>query len=190
MKQHLRTISGETVHRESTNAVFFISQQPFWINAKTVLCFLSIQHEIDTGPLLKTAFSTGKQVFVPKTINDRLQFFQIQNAQGPWHCGAYTIREPKIDQASDMLNMTNFPALILVPGLAFDRRGNRLGRGKGCYDRFCAELTEQGSVYRTVGLCFSSQIVDHVPTETYDIKMDTIVTGNFVLIVTEQPDIS
>lgn len=71
------------------------------------------------------------------------------------------------------------PTVLLIPGLAFDTSGNRLGRGKGHYDKFLAKFSKKPTC---IGLCFDSQLVDKVPTDTHDIKMDYVCTPKAGLI--------
>jgi 5-formyltetrahydrofolate cyclo-ligase len=82
------------------------------------------------------------------------------------------------------LGPADFPILIILPGLAFDREGNRLGRGKGFYDRFLASLESNGTRgarqrrYRSVGLCMETQIVPRLPVTPRDIPMNALYTGS------------
>jgi 5-formyltetrahydrofolate cyclo-ligase len=151
-----------------------IGELPCWKQHGSVLLFLSVKYEIDTSPLLERAFYDGKDVFVPKIIDDKLRFFQIveYDLNGRWETGAFGIREPASRMA---LSPSHFPCLILTPGLAFDRNGGRLGRGKGYYDRFFAELDAQNLPYFSVGLCMPSQIVDRVPAKPWDKRMDAVL---------------
>jgi 5-formyltetrahydrofolate cyclo-ligase len=164
-----------------------IGDFPCWYQYKTFLFFLSMKYEIDTMPLLKHAFYDKKNVFVPKIINDKLKFFQISehDLHGQWDIGAFGIREPI---SRKMLLLEDFPCLIITPGLAFDRNGNRLGRGKGYYDRFFAELDMHTMSYFSIGLCMPSQIVDRVPAETWDKKMDAIWDNSRVTVTHEPHD--
>jgi 5-formyltetrahydrofolate cyclo-ligase len=136
-----------------------------------------MKYEIDTGFLLERAFHDGKNVFVPKIINDKLQFFQIfeHELNGQWEAGAFGIREPRDPDSRRALSPSHFPCLIITPGLAFDRNGNRLGRGKGYYDRFFTELDAQNLRYFSAGLCMPSQIVERVPAKPWDKKMDIVL---------------
>jgi 5-formyltetrahydrofolate cyclo-ligase len=181
MKRRLKALPPETYAREGEGAVSRIQDLPRWEGCGTVLLFLSMDDEIDTGPLLSLAFSRGKRVFLPKLREDGgLRFFRAPGAAGPWRDGAFHIREPLTGDPGDLLGQADFPALIIVPGRAFDRRGNRLGRGKGCYDRFFAELDSPAMPaisYTTVGLCLETQIVPQVPAEIWDKKMDFLCTG-------------
>ena len=136
--------------------------------------------EIDTQPLLEMALKEGKKVFVPRVQAGKLIFFPILSLDGPWSKGPFGIREPvcpaeKTGEETAILQ--DFPALILAPGLAFDREGNRLGRGGGYYDRFFAELDNSGREYTALGLCMDFQIVSAVPTGENDKKVHGLLTG-------------
>jgi 5-formyltetrahydrofolate cyclo-ligase len=168
-----------------------------------MLIFLSIRREIDTLPLLEGALEGGKRVFAPRLEGEKLVFYRIRSAAGPWERGPFGIREPGRDTAGAFppvspqasgreapLLAADFPALILVPGLAFDYAGRRLGRGRGYYDRFLAELEAAGRPYRTLGLCTGCQLVPEVPVDGWDKKMDCLCTGEALLSIrgsTEAP---
>jgi 5-formyltetrahydrofolate cyclo-ligase len=94
-----------------------------------------------------------------------LNFSSISD--NPWEMNSFGIMEPV---PKDPLAPADFPALIITPGLAFDRQGNRLGRGKGFYDRFLKEL--KGLEYKAAGLCIDIQVVPAVPVEQWDRKVD------------------
>jgi 5-formyltetrahydrofolate cyclo-ligase len=187
IKARLSSLPPEQFHAEGLRAAAFIQTLPVWTQCDTVLLFLSVglcgsngaiapgvmECEIDTRPLLDTAFRAGKRIFVPRIEGENMTFIRIESPDGPWLTGPYGIREPIIDD-SGRLSPADFPALIIVPGLAFDRSGGRLGRGKGYYDRFFAELDAASHGYTTLGLCMASQIVSAVPTENQDKKMDGV----------------
>jgi 5-formyltetrahydrofolate cyclo-ligase len=148
-----------------------------WSRHSTILLFLSTTYEIDTNPLLETAFSCQKDVFIPKIIDNKMCFFQINSPSGPWEEGIFHIREPLMNSAP--LKSVHFPCLIMTPGIAFDKNGNRLGRGKGYYDRFFAETDDQNLPYFSLGLCMEAQIVAEVPIESWDKKMDAVWPASF-----------
>jgi 5-formyltetrahydrofolate cyclo-ligase len=159
------------------------SYQP-WRDAETVLLFLSAPGEIETAPLVDLAFQQGKKVFLPKVEGEIARFFRIESAAGPWQTGAFGIREPLIEGP---VLPEEFPpengerrggtVVLVAPGMAFDRQGNRMGHGKGYYDRFFARLDSLGLPYLAVALCMEQQIIPQVPTESWDKKMDAICTG-------------
>jgi 5-formyltetrahydrofolate cyclo-ligase len=83
---------------------------------------------------------------------------------------------------SPALSPADFPALIIVPGLAFDRKGNRLGRGKGYYDRFLAGLARDGLPFTAAGLCLETRLLPEIPAGDLDRKMDLICTGTKIIL--------
>ena len=106
-----------------------------------------------------------------------MRFYRIRSADGPWTTGAYDIREPQDCTGETLFRPEDGPALIATPALAFDRGGNRMGRGAGYYDRFFASLPPQGDFF-LCGFCLSVQIVDEVPMDTFDRKVNALCTAN------------
>jgi 5-formyltetrahydrofolate cyclo-ligase len=193
MKRRLAGLPPGCFTGAGEKAAALIAGLPVWRRGTSVLLFLSTNTEIDTTPLLARALAEGKKVFAPRVREDRIAFYPVISASGPWETGPFGIREPPLSasrwadagtpraRADFALKPENCPALIIVPGLAFDPDGNRLGRGKGYYDRFLAvcrralrELPEGGVC--TIGLCLECQIVPQVPAEKHDKKTDALCT--------------
>jgi 5-formyltetrahydrofolate cyclo-ligase len=185
LRRQLADLSPEIFRDEGIRAAEYMAVYPAWMNAETVLLFLSAPGEIETAPLLDLAFKQGKKVFLPKVEGDIARFFRIKSADGPWQTGAFGIREPLIGGLSE-----EFPppageihtpgekaALMVVPGMAFDKQGNRMGHGKGYYDKFFAKLDGFGAPYIRAALCLEQQILPEVPTDPWDKKMDAICSG-------------
>jgi len=143
---------------------------PEFQKAKGIGAFASIPHEINTYPILEGAISNGKKIYLPKVVKQKTHFdyFPVTDLKN-LKPGPYGILEPTEphNAAWEELDM------VLVPGLAFDRHGNRLGFGKGYYDRVLPLLKRSCLV---VGLGYSFQIVPHVPTTDKDIPMQAILT--------------
>jgi 5-formyltetrahydrofolate cyclo-ligase len=169
-----------------------------WDRYETLLVFLSTRFEIDTAPVLEAAFNLDKAVFAPKITGRDIVFYRLvpgfvsagggrrfSGAEGLRSSGPFGIREPA---AGRSLEAADFPALVLTPGLAFDRGGRRLGRGKGYYDRFFAELDRKGLPYFAVGLCLGVQLLPLVPAESWDRGMDAVIAGRSGLLLTGRPD--
>jgi 5-formyltetrahydrofolate cyclo-ligase len=175
IKGVLAGLSPEEFRNEGSKAAAVLRQAPFWERYKTVLLFLSLKSEIDTFPLLETALKDGKKVFAPRTEGVCIRFYRVSSTRGPWRHGGFGIREPA--EADGALDEGDFPALIVTPGLAFDRRGRRLGRGGGCYDRFFAELDKAGRKYCAIGFCLEAQIKAEVPVEKQDKAVNGIVSS-------------
>lgn len=141
-------------------------QSEAYRNAKTIYGYLPYNQEVRTWDALRQAMLDGKQVAVPKVYGDEMKFIYItdfsQIATG--YCG---IPEPIIDEpvAEDKT------ALVLMPGLAFDREGHRIGYGGGFYDRFLSAEPK----HPTLALCYDFQIQESLPTEEFDIPVDAVI---------------
>lgn len=153
-----------------------LSLIPGWDDFCSVLAFISLPDEIDTQPVLETAFHAGKRVFVPRVEGESLEFRRIFPADDPGaFCrGCFGVREP---EGGQILDAEDFPVLAVVPGLAFDRNGGRLGRGGGYYDRFFAGLDAAGFPYTAAGFCVECQLVERVPVDLLDRIMDCVLVG-------------
>lgn len=137
-----------------------------WQSAGSVCAFASLRGEPDA----LDPWPQDKRVALPRVAGDELVFHWITGRE-ELLLGSFGILEPPAD-ASPAGNEFD---LILVPGLAFDLRGGRLGRGRGYYDRFLA-----GATGLRVGVCFEDQIVADVPLEPHDLRMDFVVTPSSI----------
>ncbi|MBL4697550.1 MAG: 5-formyltetrahydrofolate cyclo-ligase [Phycisphaerales bacterium] len=141
--------------------------------AATILAYAALPTEISLDPFITLALAEGKRICIP-TINwesKAMQPAQILNLDTDLEIGRYGVRTPL---PSCPLVEPNEINLILIPGLAFDRDFNRLGRGAGFYDRLIDSLPTPRPPL--VGVCFASQIVANVPTEPHDHPMDRVIT--------------
>ena len=139
---------------------------PLYEQAKTIYGYLPYNQEVRTVPMLQRALDDGKRVAVPKCYGDEMRFIyledlsQVENG----YCG---IPEPIADEpiADDPT------ALVLMPGMAFTQRGDRMGYGGGFYDKFLAAEPN----HPTLALCYDFQMVESIPTEEYDIPVDCVL---------------
>lgn len=138
----------------------------YYQNARTLYGYLSYNQEVLTLPILEQALRDGKQVAVPKVYGDTMKFIILHDLSriAP---GSYGIPEP----VEDGPVAQDETALVLMPGLAFDRHGNRMGYGGGFYDKFLAAEPE----HPTVALCYAFQMVEQIPTDSYDIPVDCVL---------------
>jgi len=189
IKKHLNTVSGEEFFVQGERAAALLRSSSVWSSYESIFLFLSIKSEIDTQALLKAALKEGKKVFAPRVEAGRLVFCPLLSPDGPWQKGPFGIREPAappgVSSGEGPAALNYFPALILTPGLAFDREGNRLGRGGGYYDRFFAELDGAGREYFALGFCMDFQLVDRVPAEEQDKKVNGLLTGTELITCPE-----
>ncbi|HEX6768444.1 MAG TPA: 5-formyltetrahydrofolate cyclo-ligase [Candidatus Binatia bacterium] len=142
----------------------------FYRAADTIAIYSPIQNEVDTGRLIDHALASGKRVFLPRWLGREFGFGQI-TARSQLVAGRLGILEPT--GATGLAGADNQNFLVFVPGLVFDARGNRLGRGAGYYDRLLGRFC--GSA-RIAGLAYEFQIVEAVPAQEWDYRMHFIVT--------------
>ena len=155
--------------------------------ASCVLSFVSYGTEIKTNQLLDIILNENKMLCLPRTENEKMEFYYINSDEDfseQTEIGEYGITVPKSNQ--DKLDINSIPdkTLIIIPGLAFDEQGNRLGKGKGYYDKFLAELlstSEKEKILGIVGYCYDFQIIDKVITEPNDIPVDYIISDKRIV---------
>ena len=139
-------------------------------SAKLVLCYVSLPDEIDTEALIEQAWRSGKEVAVP-VCTDRfgnMDFYRI-TALSDLKNSTFGVREPDTALCQKVTDFQE--AVCIVPGLSFDRKGSRLGYGKGYYDRFLKKYT-----LISIGLCYNSLILDTLPTDEFDVPVNIVVT--------------
>jgi len=132
--------------------------------AKSVSLYHALPGEVETAAFIEKWAET-KTIFLPTVEGNDLTFHTYKGKHA-LRRGAFGIMEPEGEDVS--MEQTD---LIIVPGIAFDRQRNRLGRGKGYYDRFLTALS-----IPKIGLCFDFQLVDKIPAEPFDIPVDMVVT--------------
>ena len=183
IKKRLKDVSPEEFRLQGDKAAAILRASQVWASHKTIFLFLSMKSEIETQSLLEAALSDGKKVFAPRVEDGRLVFYSILPAQGQFRRGPFGIKEPADGKPAET---GDFPALILTPGLAFDREGRRMGRGKGYYDRFFAELDHEAKQYHALGLCMDFQLIDKVPIGEHDKKVQSLLAGEEMHILIQQ----
>lgn len=144
---------------------------PLYQKADEIYCYVSFGDEVSTGMIMDTTWKLKKKLAVPKIIgNDYMEFYYI-DSPADLKRGYFNIMEPVITRKADAKN-----ALIIMPGVAFDRTGGRIGYGRGFYDAY---LKKHPDTIR-LALAFSMQITDTVPTEEHDIRPELIITEGTV----------
>lgn len=141
-----------------------------FINADSVFCYVSLPSEISTDSIINTALNFGKTVAVPYCVDNcgTMEFYQI-NSLDDLVSGSFNIREPDISTCKAYKDYDN--AICIVPAICFDKKGNRIGYGKGYYDRFLRKFTSA-----TIGLCYNEFIIDKIPADNFDMQVDYIIT--------------
>jgi len=153
---------------------------PDYLSARTVMAYLNLPSEVRTQPYVWAVQEQGRQVVVPYCEGDELGLFRLDSMH-ELAAGTLGILEPRIElraRAERRVEVAQLD-LILVPGVAFDRRGGRLGHGKGYYDRLLRRARRDTPL---VGLAFECQLVPAVPMLPHDVPVDKLVTEEAVYV--------
>jgi 5-formyltetrahydrofolate cyclo-ligase len=147
---------------------------PEYQSAKTVLYYLDVRTEVRTRHYLPTALGHGKKIAVPYCVDDVLHLFHLENMD-ELDIGMYKILEPKpeLRELKEKWVPIEEVDLVMVPGVAFDRTGARMGHGKGYYDKLLEHARPETPL---VALAFECQLFPEIPTQSHDIFMDKILT--------------
>ncbi len=148
---------------------------PEWPAAQNICCYLAEPTEVQTGQLLAAAWQANKKVWVPAYHPQQHYRYVPLERQTVLTVGHWNINEP----ANPLWQDPQAIDLALIPGLAFDSQGGRLGHGKGYYDSLLAEAALLPA--RKIGLAFDFQLQDKLPLEIWDVAMDIIVTDQSVI---------
>ncbi|MGL4572166.1 MAG: 5-formyltetrahydrofolate cyclo-ligase [Clostridium sp.] len=136
---------------------------------KQILIYIGFGSEINTKKLIEYALEDGKEVYVPKVIKEDMVFIRINNLEN-LVTSNYGILEPIGDKSDFNVDKLG---IVIMPGVAFDKHGNRIGYGGGYYDKFLNNNVING---KKIALLYSFQIIDSIPREEHDIKVDSLIT--------------
>lgn len=161
-----RAMTAQEIEGKSAALAKAFYETAEYKNAKTIYGYLPYNQEVRTTQMLAHALADGKQVAVPKVYGDEMKFILLSDLSQVAK-GYAGIPEPIADGpvAADPT------ALVLMPGLAFDPEGHRLGYGGGFYDKFLAAEPD----HPTLALCYDFQMLPHLDTESYDIPVDRVL---------------
>lgn len=169
MKELKAEISEIEKHAQSVRVFEKVESLPEFQAAKTVLIYWSMPDELPTHNFI-VKWSRQKQMLLP-IVKGNDMFAKPFSTKDQMVQGAYGIWEP--DAQREFIQKVD---LVIVPGIAFDKQKNRLGRGKGYYDRYFTN----GRVQKW-GICFDFQLMNKIPAEPFDIKMDKVITSSFTV---------
>ncbi len=175
IRKYIERQRGELVledKRIKDDKIFkFLIDSNLFKEAKVIFIYVSFDGEVDTHKIIAYALEQGKQVCVPKILkkSEGIQIMKIDEMSSLTP-GYYGILEPSED--SERINIDDVD-IIIMPGLAFDRYGGRIGYGGGFYDRLLADSTIQDN---RIALAYGFQVFDRIPTDEQDEKVDMIIT--------------
>ncbi len=164
---------SEEVWKKNTHIICDkVVTHPYFLEAEAVYCYVDYQREVGTSLIIEQAHMMGKKVAAPKIDGDDMRFYYF-NDFAELSEGYKGILEPRAERLA-----YDKHALVIMPGAAFDVYRNRIGYGKGFYDRF---LRDHPS-YRTMAIAFELQMVDEIPAECFDIRPDILITEERIYV--------
>jgi 5-formyltetrahydrofolate cyclo-ligase len=170
--KRLRSQSGPEKNRKDKAIEEKLFSLPEFSKARTIAFYISFGGEVDTTAPIDRALAMGKRVVVPVITGDDLEFYPIESREAGLAEGPYGILQPEI---RDLKPFSKEEIdLIVVPGVAFGKKGARLGRGKGFYDRFLGTLPCRA---KRIGLAYDIQIIEDLPVTLHDLPVDIVITN-------------
>ncbi len=177
-ESHARRNAQENKDELSRTVCERLAALPEYQNARTVMFYVDVRSEVRTRNYLSTALTSGKRIVVPYCLDGELELFLLENMD-ELALGSYRILEPKTELrtlANKKVDVSELD-LIIVPGVAYDRRGGRMGHGFGYYDKLMQHARLDTPL---VAFGFECQLFDEVPMLSHDIFMDKIITEKAV----------
>lgn len=167
IRETKRQFSDKELEELSLPIISRLLSHPKIVSSKTILMYYSLPDEVNTHHAVEQLIASGKTVLLPRVVDDENMEIRVYGTPDDLTPGHYGIMEPTGE------TYTNYEDIdvAVVPGMAFDPYGHRLGRGKGYYDRFLPKATR---AYK-IGVCFDFQKQETIPTDANDITMDCII---------------
>ncbi|MBR5725885.1 MAG: 5-formyltetrahydrofolate cyclo-ligase [Muribaculaceae bacterium] len=178
--KQLKAMTPVAVREVEADIVFkAIEEMPVWQQVQHILCYWSLPDELPTHKTVNRWLDAGKNIYLPRVKGDDLEIVPYHGAQSLDDNNKFHIGEP-VGDAVD----SSCLELIIVPAVALDGKRNRLGRGKGFYDRLLS-----ATHCPTIGVACDFQLVDEVPVEPHDHPLDCVVTSDTVIADEEKGDL-
>ena len=166
IREKKRAMTEDEIEYRSAKLAQLLYASDAYRNAQTIYGYLPYNQEVRTVPMLEQALRDGKRVAVPKVFGDEMKFLYLEDLTQVAK-GYAGIPEPIADEPEAQ----DRTALVLMPGLAFDPQGHRIGYGGGFYDKFLAAEPN----HPTLALCYEFQMLPELHTEEHDIPVDTVL---------------
>ncbi len=178
IRKHIKSILKSYSELEKSTKSDIIKNRLFneeaFKKAKVVMFYVSLKDEVDTYPMIDEALKAGKRICVPVILKEekRLIAGEIHNRIKDLESQHFGIYQPRQDRVKEI--PLDDIDLVVVPGVAFDKKNIRLGRGHGYYDRFLSGLPK---TTKTIGLAFDFQVVENLPQDPHDIPVSRTITA-------------
>jgi len=173
-----RSLSRREIEEKSDKIRNLLLSFSLFKKAKMILFYISLPKEVQTHRMIDDALKMGKRIAVPVVdfVERQIIPFEIKSSRCKLVKGPFNIYEP--DESQRYPVSVEEIKLVIVPGVAFDRRGGRVGFGGGFYDRFLIRLSSQ---VKSIALAFKCQLVDKVPCEEHDVTVDYVITEEEII---------
>lgn len=169
------SVSEKDRLNKSTDIISNLKGLDVFMKAEVILMYASLSDEVETLRLMRELLEEGKkEIYCPVTQGDEMEFYQIQSLNDLKE-GNFHVLEPEISEETLLKPVKDVNYCMIMPGLMFDKKGNRLGYGKGYYDKYLAGLDEDINMI-TIALSYEAMVKDEIPAEETDRCADYIVT--------------
>jgi len=166
IRGYRESLSKEEAAMKSIAILEKLLRREEYKKAECVYCYIDCRNEVMTKPIIRRALSDGKKVAVPRVEGENMEFYYFEGYD-KLRPGTYGVPEP-----FECLPASDLDALLIMPGLAFDRENHRIGYGGGYYDRYLKRPNQ----HFKIALAFQFQIFQKIPFEEFDIQPDLILT--------------
>lgn len=170
LRQQRESLSSEQGSKLSAEICRKLRARPWFSGARTICFYYPLGNEVNLLPLAEEALTLGKRIAFPRVEGKEMEFYEAASLED-FQEGSFHVMEPVSQIPAAEPGMT-----VLVPGLGFDRRGNRMGYGGGYYDRYFARRRE----CMKIGIAYQFQFVEELAAEAHDIPMDEVITERAV----------
>ncbi|XP_076635262.1 methenyltetrahydrofolate synthetase [Colletes latitarsis] len=179
MKNVIAQLNSEEKQRQSKNVFQKLCALTEFQTSQRISLYLSTENEIDTIPILKHLFEKQKEVFIPRYRNKQMEMVKLLSMEDyeKLPLTKWNIKQPNFDESRENALETGGLDLIILPGVAFNMDGKRLGHGMGYYDTFLnIYLRKQQKKPHLIAVAFNEQIQEDIPTSENDVFMDLVLT--------------
>lgn len=173
IKEMKKNLTEEEIRLRSNRIAKKLFSQPFYDQAECIYLYVSYNQEIDTVGIIEHILEDKKRVAVPKVVDKNMEFHEITSLDQLSE-GAFGIQEPTVNKPVSEDSEWASSNLMIIPGLAFDKNGSRIGYGGGYYDRYLHKYHDR--IGLKIALAYDFQVLEHIDIESYDEKIDGIIT--------------
>ena len=177
----LQSITHQESIRSGRSASAWLAGWDGFNRSPEIVAYSALVGEVDLRSIFDVSHSAGKRLLLPRMVGEHLEFARVDEGEELIR-GRFGVLEPGVRRAARTVDPL---AIVLVPGVAFDRHGGRLGRGAGYYDRALSEIRRISASTTFIGVGFPRQIIDNVPMTSQDVRMHGILSEDELIWVDE-----